>query len=637
MNDQSKARSAAELTSTRDRVGLSRLIIDVTSEAARRLVADGAVLYLYDDAAGGLAPMASPTRSAGDVRERLDSRFHDMLLDTLFRGEVRSPGPADLAPWMEGKGVLLIPLITRRPVGVLAVLNPRHYQTPPHLLGEEAAERIDRALVSEQNSPFYQVLRAEGTGIAVVEGEMDVVAYASAEFRNSLGLVTTALLGRRLGDILPAPVHEFLMPLLNTVRRSGEVSARQYLEWHDDYGPRYFECQVIPGTDPDTYVVAVWPRTEETVTRQALQTSIVALSDSQRTLGAVLNNTNNGIFFIGPDLSVLYVNRRMGEMFGIDVQHTIGRNKRNVISNDIMTQMEDPEGFAARLSYLYDHMTEIAVDEVIVARPTRRILDRYSAPVFKDDGALLGRIEVYSDVTELRQLQHNKDEFLSLVSHELRTPVTSIKGYAQLLKRRAMQQPVSRQTMIAYDTIERQTVRMQDLIDTLLNLSRLETGRLQLDPAALDLVALTKHTVSLMKITAETHQFVLYLPDAPIWIEGDERRLEQVITNLLTNAVRYSPVGTAVTVAVAGDSEGVQLSVTDEGVGIAPDAQSRIFERFFRVEDAPESNGLGIGLYITRQFVEQHGGVIEVKSKVGVGSTFTVHLPRRLSRAARES
>ncbi len=376
--------------------------------------------------------------------------------------------------------------------------------------------------------------------------------------------------------------------------------------------------------------------TERAVTHAALESSLLALAEAQSTLAAVLENTNNGIFFVAPDLTILYVNRRMGELFGIDLRGTIGRRKTDVINERIMCQMEHPEEFLERLRYLYRHTEETAVDEVVVARPTRRVLERYSAPVYKDDGALQGRIEVYSDVTEVRELQRNKDEFLSLVSHELRTPVTSIKGYAQLLRRRARQHPVSDQTAVAYETIDRQATRMQELIDSLLDLSRLESGRLHLQVSELDFSDVATRTAEMVQMTTDDHAITLSVPAGPLWMVGDERRLEQVMTNLLTNAVRYSPNGGPITVALSKSDGTITALITDRGMGIAPDAIDHIFERFYRAQGVAESSGLGIGLYLTKRIVERHEGSITVDSRIGGGSTFIVTLPVQPSNVSAE-
>lgn len=604
---------------------------DVTREAASRFAADRAILYVYDEPAGGFARAASLGLQIDQEREQVSPSAHEILLAALSGEEpLMVPSWDDAPVWRQTEhAVLLVPLVADHPVAVLVVSRAGSDAGVPSLDGtREFAERIGAAMPrSREASPFELVLEADQTGVAVVEGPRHVISHASAALRDFLGLASVPVLARPLAAVFPAEAQDRLMGLLDAARQSGEPSARRQAEWPDEYGIRYFGYQVLPGARLDTLIVALWPRTDAAVTRQALEASILALRDSQSTLGAVLDNTNNGIFFIDPGLKILYANQRMGEMFGIDVADTIGRNKREVIRARIMPHMDDPYGFADRLSYLYEHMDEVAIDEVFVARPARRILDRYSAPVHKEDGTLLGRIEVYSDVTEIRELQRSKDEFLSLVSHELRTPVTSIKGYAQLLQRRALQQPVAPRIAIAYEAIERQTLRMQALIDTLLDLSRLESGRLHLRFVAVNFTALLRHVADMVQMTTEDHEIVLRLPSDPLWVRGDEQRLEQIMTNLLSNAVRYSGAGTAVVVDLMVDNAMIRASVTDEGIGILPEALVRVFERFFRAEGVRESTGLGIGLYITKRFVEEHGGTIDVRSEVGVGSIFTVRLP----------
>lgn len=602
----------------------------VTREAASRIETDRAILYLYDQQANGLVRAASVGLAADLEPEPAGPDAQRILLDVLTRDKpVVLPSWQDARLWAE-RAVLSLPLVADFPIGVLVV--PRPDAGSAQTLAEvarEAAQRIAAAIPrSQEPCPFELVLQAQQTGVAVVEGPRHVLSQVSASLRAYLGLTAVPMLSRPIGGVVPTEIRERLVRLLDVVRESGEPTARLGADWANGHGTRYFEWQALPGARPDTRVVAVWPGSGTEVTRQAFEASLLALHDSQSTLGAVLENTNNGIFFIGPDLKVLYANKRMGEMFGIDVARAIGQDKREVIKSQIMHHMDDPPGFMARLSYLYEHMDEIAIDEVLVTRPSRRILDRYSAPVHKEDGTLLGRIEVYSDVTEVRELQRSKDEFLSLVSHELRTPVTSIKGYAQLLRRRAMQQPVAPRTAIAYEAIERQTLRMQALIDTLLDLSRLEAGRLQLHFVAVDFASLARHVTEMVQMTTEDHEIVLHPPPDHLWVRGDEHRLEQVMTNLLSNAVRYSGAGTRVVVELSRENGMICASVTDEGIGIPDDALAHVFERFFRAEGVRESTGLGIGLYITKRFVEEQGGTIEVQSEVGVGSTFTVRLPR---------
>jgi signal transduction histidine kinase len=411
---------------------------------------------------------------------------------------------------------------------------------------------------------------------------------------------------------------------------SGQTRRVSGFELRDSSRARLYDVEVTtdlyPASRGAIAVITLWPDTQGTTTR-ALEATVMKLAESRGILTAVLDNTNNGIFLIGPDLTVLYANRRVAELFDLDLSRIIGRNQRELLTGSIARHATDPRAFVDRLTFLYQHFEETAVDEVELANPGHRVLERYSGPVYQNDGSLLGRIELYTDVTEVRELQRNKDDFLSLVSHELRTPVTSIKGYAQLLKRRAKRDQLPEQAMLAAETIERQTARMQELIDLLLDLTRLDTGRLRLEKSDLDLVELVRRVAGLVQITTEAHTISVEAPAAPIWVHADEHRLEQVVTNLVHNAVRYSPEGGPIEVSVHADSDGVTLSVRDRGIGIPPDALDRIFERFYRAPDVVQSTGLGIGLYITRAIVEHHGGSIRVESELGSGSTFVVTLP----------
>lgn len=345
-------------------------------------------------------------------------------------------------------------------------------------------------------------------------------------------------------------------------------------------------------------------------------------------LRAVLDSTNNGIFFIGADLRILYANARVAELFGIDPLRLIGRDKRAVVTSEIAPHVSEPQAFTEQLFHLYTHPEECALDEVEVEQPTHRILERYSGPVYRGDGSLHGRIEVYTDVTDVRTLQRNKDEFLSLISHELKTPVTSIKGYAQLLQRRARREQLPEHMISAFEVIERQASRMQELIDMLLDLSRIETGRLALQIETVDLAAVVERAVDLTRITVDTHAIEVERPPTPALVQGDARRLEQVFVNLLANAVRFSPEKTSVRVAVIPDDDMVSVTVADQGAGIPADALPHIFERFYRSSGVSESTGMGIGLYISKNIVEEHGGEIAVQSSVTAGSIFTVTIPR---------
>jgi PAS domain S-box-containing protein len=221
-----------------------------------------------------------------------------------------------------------------------------------------------------------------------------------------------------------------------------------------------------------------------------------------------------------------------------------------------------------------------------------------------------------------------RDEFLSIASHELRTPLTALKLAVQNLKRvlGGASGPTGRKTL---ETAERQAVRLETLVAALLDVSRIQAGRLELSFEEVDLGALVEETVA-------QFEEQLALSGCPVTVHGtgalkgqwDRLRLGQVVTNLLSNAMKYGQ-GKPIEIAVEGDGERVRLSVRDHGIGLGPEAQRRLFQRFERAASSRNYGGLGLGLYIARRIAEAHGGTVGVQSTPGEGSTFTLELPLR--------
>ncbi|MDQ5853563.1 MAG: GAF domain-containing sensor histidine kinase, partial [Chloroflexota bacterium] len=225
-----------------------------------------------------------------------------------------------------------------------------------------------------------------------------------------------------------------------------------------------------------------------------------------------------------------------------------------------------------------------------------------------------------------------RDEFVSIAAHELKTPLTTLRGSAELLQRRATQaQPytLSDRDQRMLRVIEQQSRRLQQQIDTLLDLSHIQAGHLSLNPRPMDLCHLVGRVVDDIQPTLEQHEVTFSCEDSPVIVHADELRLEQVLQNLLQNAVKYSPDGRAITVRVTQQGTEAHIAVSDQGIGIPPEARARVFERFYRAPNAAGagSKGLGIGLAVVADIVTRHGGRVEVTSAEGQGSTFTVCLP----------
>jgi len=239
---------------------------------------------------------------------------------------------------------------------------------------------------------------------------------------------------------------------------------------------------------------------------------------------------------------------------------------------------------------------------------------------------------VLEDVSELRRLQQIRAEFIDNLSHELRTPLTSVRLLAETLASEARQLagrlPARMRDRI--EKIELETGHLVQMVSELLDLSRIESGSTMPVLDDIDPTVLAASSVERLRLFAERSGVTLVAladPDVPT-IRGNEERLGQVLVNLLHNAVKFSPNGGAVTVRTRrSDVDHVELSVTDEGIGVPVAAQPRIFERFYRAPGARSGEGTGLGLAIGRWIVEEHQGSIELASEPGRGATFTVHLP----------
>ena len=221
-----------------------------------------------------------------------------------------------------------------------------------------------------------------------------------------------------------------------------------------------------------------------------------------------------------------------------------------------------------------------------------------------------------------------KDVFLASVAHEMRTPLAAAKAQAQLALHQLVESECDKMSAGALRLISRQIDKVGDLVSDLLDVSRLEAGVLQLNRGEVDVAAVTRDVIGRLKVLAEGREIGVDAPERAT-VNGDRDRIEQVVTNLLSNAIRYSPQGGRIEVGVQAHPEWVQISVRDHGVGVPKDQQQRIFDRFARVHAENGGTGIGLGLSIAKAIVEQHGGRIWVEStgKDGEGSTFLVRLP----------
>ncbi len=255
-----------------------------------------------------------------------------------------------------------------------------------------------------------------------------------------------------------------------------------------------------------------------------------------------------------------------------------------------------------------------------------------AAPVRSESGAKLGAVVIFQDITALKQLQHLSQDFLAMVAHDLRTPLQSVLMQLEALLRRSEGEAAQVPTT-TLQAMKRNGQQLDRLVRDLLDASRIDAHGITLDLATVRLPDLASSIVSQIEGVLGTHSISIEVNGTPPPVTADPRRVEQVMTNLLENASKYSGEGTPIRILVAPSGGGATLAVQDEGPGIAPEELPRLFDRYFQAQRArTKRRGLGLGLFITKGLVEAHGGTITVESIPGVGSTFRVWLPAAVDR-----
>jgi PAS domain S-box-containing protein len=328
---------------------------------------------------------------------------------------------------------------------------------------------------------------------------------------------------------------------------------------------------------------------------------------------AILANIADGIVAVDRDGNVVLWNAAAERITGVPAAAALGRAPVDVLQRSL----DAPDGAAAG-----DRL-------VPVMRGREEVWLSVTEAVMRDPlGVVAGRIFAFRDISGDRLVEQVKSDFVSTVSHELRTPLTSIYGFAEtLLRQDVVFGEEERKTFLRYIASESQ--RLTTIVDTLLAVARLDTGDLQVNLADTDVRDVVGQVLATVPV-ANGHKVVVDLPDAPLPARADAEKLRQVIANLVDNAIRYSPDGGTITVGAAVRDDAVEVTVSDEGIGIPQSDQEQIFRKFYRGADAElrvGAGGTGLGLFIARGLVTAMGGRIWVASREGEGSRFSFELP----------
>jgi signal transduction histidine kinase/CheY-like chemotaxis protein len=404
------------------------------------------------------------------------------------------------------------------------------------------------------------------------------------------------------------------------------------------------------------------------------------LMRQQERAEAILSSTVEGLVVFSPDNYVTYINPSAGEMLGVEPGDVVGTRRTiaellgfeppEVSEADpcweitgcecgdcpqrgaqdprcwLVSGTPGPKGealtFSQKMSVcaacevyqrngrMFEESGLAGSREVTVSDPIRRVIKSGTSPVLDEAGNYIGCVVSLRDVTAERDMDLMKNEFVSTVSHELRTPMTSIKGYVELLLDGEAGELNEVQSEFL-GIVKENSDRLVDLINELLDISRIESGRIHLTIQPLDMGELIAGAVGTFKTAIEGNGLTLAVdvPEKLPRVAGDRDRVGQVLNNLISNAIKYSPDGGTITVRVARDGREQRVSVTDTGIGIPREDREKIFTQFHRVDSslARQVGGSGLGLAVSKKIINLLGGRIWVESAVGKGSTFSFTLP----------
>ena len=483
---------------------------------------------------------------------------------------------------------------------------------------------------------FDTLFEAVSEGMAIIEDGR--IALANRTCAAILGRDRDSLMGMAAIDLVAEPFRALLLAQaqddyaqpseLDLVRPDGTTVAVQLIARWIRYGGR------------DVRLITIQDISERRRAEEALRAS-------EARFRALVQHSSDLTIIRDLDGTIRYLSPAAERVFGASLAELIGRNRAELVHPDdfqaiaaSVERIQSEPGVHAPIEYrvrrsdgtwryLEGTATNLTAEPSIagIVVNARDITERKLAEAERD--ALLLREQEARRTAELAVSA--RDEFLTIAAHELKTPLTVVKGNAELLARQLDRpSPDLGRARQLTSRVRSQLDHFGDLLNDLLDLSRLRSGQLALRRRTLNLVPLAERVIERFQPSpGEAASYRLFL-NAPTSLIAsiDEARIEQVLTNLLSNAIKYSPDGGEVSVALCAERNVLRLRVRDQGIGIAPADQERIFEPFSRTSAASAiASGSGIGLYVTAQIVAGHGGTIGVVSEPGQGSEFTVLLP----------
>lgn len=346
--------------------------------------------------------------------------------------------------------------------------------------------------------------------------------------------------------------------------------------------------------------------------------------ESQMRFRTVFELSTLGNKIISRDLKIIQVNPALVALLGYDA-------KDDLLGTEILdySPADHHPLWQTLKRRLWEESTpSFSLETVLIRKDGSKIWVNVTSILFPDNGETLG-YTIIEDITEKRTLRLDKEEFISIASHELKTPITSLKAVLQLLNRMMKKEDVITEKIATLaNEAQLYTAKLIHLVEDLLNTSKYERGELHLEKIVFPLSHVIDGCCNHIKL--DRKHYVTHSGDLDIEVYADRHKIDQILVNLVNNAVKYAPDSEEISISVERLENGTKISVSDRGQGIPPEDIAHLFDRYYQVEKGErQSSGLGLGLYISAEIIKKHGGKIGVDSVLGKGSTFWFTLPDR--------
>jgi two-component system CheB/CheR fusion protein len=478
---------------------------------------------------------------------------------------------------------------------------------------------------------------------AITLSRHGIILYSNSQFASLVGLPLTEVIGLPIEQFVPLQFHDTFKRIVDEGWRSdskGEICIRSK---DDQWIPFQVSVTSLQLDEGEALSIILTDLTNQKESEKQLSLKNQQLEQARAALAAMnealedivkertreLSVSREYFKFLADNIPVIvwttlpdgyadYFNKQWYEYTGYSFEDSKGWGSKNAIHPDDVEIKRQAwrDAIMSKTAFQVEYRIRRADGEY------RWHLAK-AEPLMDETGNVIAWFGTSTDIERQKNELDKKDEFIGVASHELKTPLTSLKGYIQLMAQLGLPDPARLYVAKANSSLN----KLQGLINDLLDVSKIKAGKLKFDMAVVNLTELLELCIDNARHIYPSHTITTELEEN-IFVNGNEARLEQVIMNLINNAVKYSPYKKEIIVRATKDHTMGKLSVIDFGIGLSTPDKERVFDRFFRVEDSGFNvSGLGMGLYISSEIIKQHHGFISVKSKLNKGSEFSVALP----------